>query len=403
MTNTTDDSQNDPAAVRAAARRPLVLHITNIPTPYRLPYYRAVAAALDTAGIDLRVHFLGKGKRKREWTIDAGDLRGFAHTLGDPSDPFRAAADAIRREKPAVVVLAWAMDPLALRLLLFCRRRGIPIILFTGETAATAAGRTYPWLRALVRRPFFSLANGFLTYGTRSTEYLIGNGVRREKIDTGINVVDTEFFRHGVDRLRASGEASRERERWRDGRGGAFAAHLLLVGYMIPGKGVGATIEALAALGRRDIALHIVGSGPREEAHRTHVKERGLDDIVFFHGYRQTPEMPSFYAFADVVLFPSFIDVFGLVMSEGAAAGLPVIASPYSGGTVDVVEDGVTGIVVDPNDAARYAAAIARLADDPGLRRAMGAAGRDRAMRLLTPEVSAGRYLAAIERIVRGR
>lgn len=381
---------------------PLVFHITNIPTPYRLPYYRALNRRLESAGIDLHVYFLGQNKRPREWKIGEDDLKGFHHTLnsGGLEKAYANITRAIREMKPDLVVLAWAMDPLALRLLLHCRLRRIPCLLFTGETIGTAAGRSYAPLRAISRKPFFRLATGFVTYGTRSTEYLLHNGVPKERIATGLNVVDTEIFRNNVEELRASGQAVLERDRYRMPDGNSFACHLLMVNYMIPGKGVSSTIRALKRLNRRDIALHIVGSGPREEAHRALVKAESMEDFVFFHGYRQTSELFIFYAMADVFLFPSSIDVFGLVMVEAAAASLPVIASRHSGGTVDVIEDGVNGIIVDPRDLEAYAAAISRLCDDPELRVRMGAAGRARSLEFLTLDESAGRYEKAIKTIL---
>lgn len=390
--------RSDAAAGVASGPRPLIFHVTNIPTPYRLPYYRAVCAALRNEGIDFHVFFLGRGKRRREWKITDDDLRGFPFTMNDadPSRTYREVVRSIEKMKPSVVVLAWAMDPLALRLLFYCRRRKIPCILFTGETIATAVGRSHAWLRTLVRAPFFRLASRFLTYGTRATEYLRSQGVPSGKITTGINVVDTDFFRERVDKLRRSGEAEAERERYRDTEGMPFRAHLLLVNYMIPGKGISSTLRALRHLDRSDLALHIVGSGPREEAHRSMVASLGLEGQVFFHGYRQTAELPIYYAMADIFLFPSFVDVFGLVMVEAAAAALPLIASLHSGGTIDVVDNDVTGIVVDPRDTAAYASAIARLADDPELRERMGEAGRRKVSESLTPEESARRYLQAV-------
>lgn len=380
------------------ARGP-VLHVTNIPTPYRLPYLRAVRDALEGEGMDLHVFFLGKGKRPREWKITGDDLYGFAHTLNRSSDPITEAILAIERLRPSAVVLAWAMDPPALRLLLYCVMHRIRTVLFTGETEAAAAGRSYPWLRALVRRPFFRLADGFLTYGRRSAEYVRSFGVPAERVTEGLNVVDTEFFRERVDALRADGSAARFRATFEPADGGFIACHLLLVGYMIPGKGISTTLRTLAAMGRPDIMLHLVGAGPREAEHRATVAALGLEARVRFHGYVQQDELPIFYAFADAVLFPSFIDVFGLVMSEAAAAALPVIASTHSGGTVDVVVHGETGFALDPRDRAVYAAAIARLADDPGLRRAMGRAARARAMNLLTLHESARRYVCAVRRV----
>lgn len=381
----------------------MILHITNIPTPYRLPYYRTVNRKLESAGIDFHVFFLGQGKRPREWKIGEDDLKGIPHTLnqGGLAAAYGNIAEAIKRMRPALVVLAWAMDPLALRVLLYCRLRKIPCMLFTGETVGTAAGRSYAAVRALSRKPFFLLAESFMTYGTRSTEYLLANGVPPERITTGLNVVDTEKFRLNVEDLRASGVAGQERDRYRTADGNPFTCHALMVNYMIPGKGISSTLRALKSLGRTDIALHIVGSGPREEAHRAMVEAEGMGSYVFFHGYRQTSELFIFYALADLFLFPSSIDVFGLVMVEAAAASLPVIASPHSGGTIDVIEQGSNGLIVDPHATGEYARAIASLADDPERRQRMGEAGRARSIHFLTLEESAERYYRAILGAVR--
>jgi phosphatidylinositol alpha 1,6-mannosyltransferase len=68
-------------------------------------------------------------------------------------------------------------------------------------------------------------------------------------------------------------------------------------------------------------------------------------------------------------------DTFGQTLQEAAASGLPVVA-PAAGGPIDLVRDGVTGLLVAPNDPAALAAAVARLAADPQLRAAQGQAGR---------------------------
>ncbi|MEO5930593.1 MAG: glycosyltransferase family 4 protein [Candidatus Kapaibacterium sp.] len=386
----------------AADRHPLVLHVTNIPTPYRIPYFRALGDVLGNAGLDLHIFFLGRGKRRREWKIAQDDLAGLDYTVNESEGRLAIGhiVREIRRLRPSVVVIAWAMDPLALRLLLHCRLRKIPVLLFTGETAHTASGRSYPAVRSVFRSIFFRLADWFLTYGTRSREYLIAGGVPPARITTGLNVVDTALFREKVESLRESGEAARWRDEHRMADGSPFTVHLLMVNYMIPGKGVSSTLRALKALGRDDVALHIVGSGPREEEHRAMAEREGLGDGVFFHGYRQTSELFIFYALADIFLFPSSIDIFGLVMVEASAAGLAVIASNYSGGTVDVIQEGVTGLIIDPRDRTEYVAALRRLIDDPELRAAMGAAGRLRTIETLTLERSASRYAEAISALI---
>ena len=382
-----------------------VLHVTNIPTPYRLPQYRAFARALAADAIDLTVYFIGSGKRPRYWKIDESEFEGIEAIYGRPgaSIPMRALGitRTIDRMKPAVVVLAWAMDPTALLMLWHCRARGIPCIVYTGETDDAAAQRSYPRVRDSFRQLFLRSADGFVVYGTSAASYLRRRGVDPERIAIAINVVDTEFFRTSVDALRAGGSDAELRAGYttRDGR--PYGMHLLFVGELLELKGLPLLLDALAATGRDDIALHLVGSGPQEAELRAHAVRLGIEGAVYFHGYRQKPELPSYYAMADVLVFPSLKDVFGLVMVEGAAAGLPVIGSMLSGGTVDIVRDGESGAIVDPRDRAAFAAAIARLAEDSELRERMGASAKRHALESLTPERSAEGYRDAIRRVMR--
>lgn len=385
--------------------RGTVLHVTNIPTPYRLPQYRMFRQELARLGTGFVVYFIGKGKRPRYWEFTDDDFEGIEaiHGPAGASIPKRALGitRAIDRMKPEVVVLAWAMDPTALLVLWHCRVRSIPCIVYTGETDLVAAGRSYPGAREAFRKLFLKSADGFVVYGASAAAYLERRGVPGSLVSTAINVVDTGFFRRRVEELRADGAADRERARFttRDGR--PYAMHLLFVGELIELKGLPLLLDALAATGRHDIALHMVGSGPQEQELRAQCERLGLAHDVHFHGYRQKPELPLYYALAEALVFPSLKDVFGLVMVEAAAAGLPVIGSSLSGGTVDVVIPDVTGVVVDPRDRAELAGAIARLAGDRTMRERMGAASKRHALEALTPEKSARGYAEAIARLIK--
>jgi len=247
----------------------------------------------------------------------------------------------------------------------------------------------------MFRRLFFRSVTGFLSYGESSSLYLTSCGLPKRKIVTGLNIVDTDFFRRAVDQCRSNGQ------RPIDAAGdvipnGRFACHVLFVGYLLPVKGAAELLEALATLDRRDIALHIVGDGPEREEIQKLANGLGLADRVFVHGYIQTPDLPRYYAFADAVVFPSLWEVYGLVMAEAAAAGLPIIASRYAGGTADIVRDGVNGLVVDPGDEEELAGAMSMLASDPDLRRRMGEASRSLVEESLTLSESARRYVQAL-------
>jgi glycosyltransferase involved in cell wall biosynthesis len=105
--------------------------------------------------------------------------------------------------------------------------------------------------------------------------------------------------------------------------------------------------------------------------------------------------LPAVYTEADVFAFPTLDDPFGIVVLEAAAAGLPVVASPFGGATLDLVADGRTGFVADPDDTATWARALIELARDPDLRRRLGAAGHEATVHR-TPEEAAAGYAAAV-------
>jgi len=107
-------------------------------------------------------------------------------------------------------------------------------------------------------------------------------------------------------------------------------------------------------------------------------------------------DMAPVYAQTDLLLLPARRDPLPRVVMEAMCWGIPVVASRVDG-IPEMVEDGVTGLLAPPEDAAGFAAAADRLLKDPELRRRMGEAGRDRARRLFSPEA----YRAAMREIYR--
>ena len=95
-------------------------------------------------------------------------------------------------------------------------------------------------------------------------------------------------------------------------------------------------------------------------------------------GFVPPSELGAYYERAAVVVVPSRREGYGMVAREAMAYGRPVVATAV-GGLVDVVEDGVTGVLVRPRDSAAMSREVRRLLDDAGLRARLGAAARDRA------------------------
>ena len=155
--------------------------------------------------------------------------------------------------------------------------------------------------------------------------------------------------------------------------------HVLFLGRLSPEKGVLEFTEATEGLSRV-----IVGDGSLR------------DRVPETRGAVPSTEVGGYYARAAVVCVPSLREGYGMAAAEAMASGRPVVASAV-GGLVDLVEDGVTGLLVPPGDVAALRAAVERLLDDAALRTRLGAAARERAAERFSPGAAAAATVAAYE------
>ena len=175
---------------------------------------------------------------------------------------------------------------------------------------------------------------------------------------------------------------------------------LAVVGRLIPIKGHDVVLEALARVREEvpEATLEIAGDGPLDAELRATVARLGLTDAVSFLG-RVSPATPVFER-AAVVVVPSRGEGFGMVALEAMERARAVVASDV-GGLPEIVDDGVTGLVVPPGDPERLAAALLELVRDPTRAAAFGAAGRERALAAFSQDRCTDRveelYRAALE------
>ena len=156
---------------------------------------------------------------------------------------------------------------------------------------------------------------------------------------------------------------------------------MLFVGRLDPRKGFPVAIAAFATLAaeRDDVSLVVVGAGTQRAA--LHELPPGVRDRVRLLGRIPNRALPPISRACDVFIAPSTGgESFGVILIEAMAAGLPIVASAIPGYT-EVVEDGVTGLLVPPNDARALAAASARVLDDRALAARLAASVSERARR----------------------
>lgn len=127
--------------------------------------------------------------------------------------------------------------------------------------------------------------------------------------------------------------------------------------------------------------LLIAGGGAMLDELRARAIRLGLAERVVFTGYVPEAEKTDVFNLADVFFFPSAMEGFGLTVAEAMASGLAVVASDR-GSIPEVVADGESGFVCDPERPESFVTRLVTLLRDPALRGRFGAAGRERADRL---------------------
>jgi glycosyltransferase involved in cell wall biosynthesis len=292
-----------------------------------------------------------------------------------------------RRTRYDVIHVHW---PLPLALFGWAAQRARPARIVT-----TFYGVELRWVKGAL--PFLK---GFLVWAARRSDRVVAisnytAAELRELADVPIEVIPYTTSLPDVTPAAASAT--------RDGAG-----PVLFVGRLVERKGVAHLIEAMARLGSLGPQLEIVGDGPERPGLEALAQRLGVANRVVFRGKIPSDELQASYARAAVCVLPSVLDArgdtegLGVVLLEAMNYGTPVIASRI-GGIPDIVEDGVSGLLVPPGDADALAAAVRRLRDDPALARRLGEAGRRRLREQFSWEAIVRRWLDLYTAVVAPR
>jgi glycosyltransferase involved in cell wall biosynthesis len=215
----------------------------------------------------------------------------------------------------------------------------------------------------------------------------ITDSLHRFTVDrVGIPAAKVETIHYGMDELpQAWGENPPD-----DVPAGARV--LLAVARLTPQKGIDLAVRALATL-PDDTVLVVLGEGPERGGLETLARELGVGRRVFLPG--RVPDVAAWLRRASLLVHPVRWEGFGLGVLEAMLAGLPVVATNVSS-LPELVVDGETGLLVQPDDPSALALGIARALGEPQL----GDAGRERARLEFSVDRMTGLTAALYERLV---
>ncbi len=267
-----------------------------------------------------------------------------------------------RREQFDIIHVHWPV-PLALWGWAARRARRAAVIL-------TFYGIELRWVKRSLR-----FLTGFVRWACRRADRVVAISSEtareiRELVDVPVAVIPytTPFPGNTAPRALIAGEEKR--------------LAILFVGRLVELKGLAYLIDAARLLqGRVSARIVAIGIGPERERLEALAKTRNVD--VDFRNKVPDAELHQAFLTSDVLVLPSIIDArgdtegLGVALLDAMSYGIPAIASRV-GGIPDIIEDGVSGLLVPPADARALANAIERVARDPAYAKRLADAGRER-------------------------
>ena len=236
---------------------------------------------------------------------------------------------------------------------------GKPIIIWSGFTEKNYFERFKNIVDKYFLRPVYKFiyrySDVFIAYGGVTKQYLINRGVLPQKILTGTQSLCSKQlmkYREDIDRSKLSFKDRKV---------------ILCVSYFDSRKGINYLIEAYKMLNRNDAILIIAGSGKEEENLKS--LANGRDDI-YFPGYVEAEAKAYYYSLADIFVFPTLSDAWGLVVNEAMMFGLPIITTNEAGCAQELIKG--NGFVVKAGSIFSLKKALKTLLENEPLRREMG-------------------------------
>ena len=360
-------------------------------------YDRSILAHLAALGVDVHA-ILPEGRTWKE--LDGNGCCPTIHRIKIPPRP------PLAFQAGRLMVLPWAVRALhhrhqfdLLRVhsffsscldawwMTFALRLSIPMVVHFHHLDDS------PWRNVLVRRVLFQ-AEAVIAFS---------QAVKKQAVEhLGVPARKIRVVYHGVERTFRPAPVNAELLKqvgWNPGE-----RILLYLGSLEPRKNPLFLLELVAELlsAGRKVRLVLCGIGPLLEPLRQRIKSMGLQHHVLLAGSVPEAIKADYYNLADVFVFPSEMEGFGLVLAEAMSCGKPVVAFDNSS-ISEVVEDGGTGFLIQPGDKREFASKTMLLLDNENLRAQMGSQACNRVDRLFRWEEAAQRTLEVYQQVVSRR
>lgn len=286
-----------------------VLYYTNLPSPYKVSFLNELSKYCD---VDALFTLKDEEERNDAWYKD-NEYKFKAFYLDN--NGYSLIKELLNNKYDIVINANYATKYGAY---LSNRVKQLNIPLFINADG----GIIYPneYIKNIIRKFFIKKGDYYLSSGKETNKYFIFHGANKDKIYTynfssltNNDILDTPISYEDKLKLRRQNDYDYKRI-------------FISVGSLIDRKGYDIFFKAIKDINLKDTLFLIVGSGQKEEEYKMYIEDNNLDNVRLL-GFKSKKEVFDLYKLADVFFLPSREDIWGLVINEAMANGLPVISS----------------------------------------------------------------------------
>lgn len=337
-----------------------VLYLTNIPAPYRVSFFNELGKYCN-----LTVLFERDFAHNREssWLDKSADnykqvfLKGVS--MGNGKIICVEVLKWLRKGKFDVVVVGGYSTPTHILAMLYMR------LLKKGFILSVDGGfvKNDQFSKKFFKRYLVSSASIWLSTGRETDKFLIHYGAKEERVYRyPFTSLMNEDILNDIPTII-------EKKRIREKLGISESKMIISVGQFIYRKGFDVLLNA-AKLIDKDIGIYIIGGNPTPD-YISHKEKMKLENVHFI-GFKSKEELKKYYMAADLFVLPTREDIWGLVINEAMANGLPVITTDKCIAGLELIENDENGFIVPVEDDRILASRIKQIFESESRREEMG-------------------------------
>lgn len=305
-----------------------VLFTTNLPSPYRVDFFNELSKY-----VDLTVFFFWeKGEDNRPWNFSPHNYRFKYKILKEVKvKKFRynpSLFNEFKKEEFDFIIIGGYSLISEMLLIYFCSKN--KLLFAINSDGGFVNYRNF--IIEAIKHKLISSGNYWLSSGKKCTETLLHYGAIEE------NICEYKFSSMRKDDILKAPQAKVQKESQKKALSiNPNTKVVLTVGQYIHRKGIDIVIECAEKLHDRNYTFITIGQGPLNEEYQKNIQVKGLSNIMMLD-YMDRKELKEYLKAADLFLLPTREDVWGLVINEAIAFGIPVIASEHAGAAHELID-----------------------------------------------------------------